>query len=326
MKNLGLIPIVTIWITIALVLVVFTIGDVGFNDRMPAQEVMTTVRDITKRIDSLRQRSQNAVDNFVITAAVGRRVLPDDGIKTFQNNEAPVDITFGDYTAGLGELQVVSQARTPQKPLAQAVGDPINEFSPPRSGDGDDSEALEEAEVGPKQRNGLNVSASGSSGIDTESDTRPDDGDGDQDASQPGDTPEAGQGDGGNGINAAQTDGGNAGGGNDNFTDGDNRDSDGKGKGVDAPNGQGTPDSGAGNGKGPSSSTGKGTPDNGTSSHKGPSSSTGQGPPDSGAGSGKGPRSSTGQGTPDSGIGHETIQATLKKTTMTMTMKTSARI
>ena len=154
MKNLGLIPIVTIWITIALVLVVFTIGDVGFNDRMPAQEVMTTVRDITKRIDSLRQRSQNAVDNFEITAAVGRRVLPDDGIKTFQNSEAPVDITFGDYTAGLGELQVVSQARAPQKPLTQAVGDPINEFSPPGSGDGDDSEALEEAEVGPKQRNG----------------------------------------------------------------------------------------------------------------------------------------------------------------------------
>ena len=109
MKNRTHIPKFVSWLAIALVVVVSTAGGARFDPGPPvegagldagaiAEEVLITVREITNLVQSQLARDQDAASPEFVRAMVGQELLPGDGIKTFQNSEARVDILVGGFT------------------------------------------------------------------------------------------------------------------------------------------------------------------------------------------------------------------------------------
>ena len=109
MKNRNRIPKIGSWLAVALVIVVSTAGGArfdagppvegaGLEAGAPAEEVLITVREITNLVQSQLARDQDAASTEFVRAMVGQELLPGDGIKTFQNSEARVDILVGGFT------------------------------------------------------------------------------------------------------------------------------------------------------------------------------------------------------------------------------------
>ena len=67
----------------------------GGSPPVPAQ---ISLKEVINTVETDRPRGLGPVAEIFLPAVVGQELLPGDGLKTFANSEARVDISIGDYT------------------------------------------------------------------------------------------------------------------------------------------------------------------------------------------------------------------------------------
>ena len=87
----GVVAAAALVATVVAIAVVFA----GGSPPVPAQ---ISVKQVINTVETDRPRGLGPVTEIFLPAVVGQELLPGDGLKTFANSEARVDISIGDYT------------------------------------------------------------------------------------------------------------------------------------------------------------------------------------------------------------------------------------
>ena len=64
----------------------------------PPAAAQISIKELINKVETDRPRGLRPMAETYLSAAVGQELLPGDGLKTYANSEARVDITISDYT------------------------------------------------------------------------------------------------------------------------------------------------------------------------------------------------------------------------------------
>ena len=90
-------------------IVVIVVVVTGDGDDTPApEEARVTVEEVVNLVETDRPRGSDAVPGVFLGAELGQDLRAGDGVKTFQDSEARVDIVIRDSAQGWSNLSVGS--------------------------------------------------------------------------------------------------------------------------------------------------------------------------------------------------------------------------